>query len=350
MASGTRGYCSYSGRGNRKKVALAVILILIILGAVAFLLLQGRIYYDVAGKPHIQLPERPAQVKPLSPEDVNVTIESGGDVDFDEEMAIFTRYTKAFSITETTLVKGTGAIKAVWAAEKSNYTAAAITLKDDDGKVWFHSAAAIPGSVKASAEVDTAVRELGQSDLYTIARINTLHDSLTAKQWVTDMGLRNRDGYIFYDGNNSQWLDASKVRTRQKICEMAAEAAEMGFNEVLLTGFAYPTEGNLENMKDGGVNHVETLESLLKEVRKALPEGVGISLELPAATIQNGGNEAAGHRLSSLASLVDAIYAETTETEISALRNSVASISKTCGFVAEVTDTKNVSTPYLLLK
>lgn len=351
MASGTRGYRSYSGRGNKGKIALAILLSIIILAAAAFLLLQSRIYYDANGTPHIRLPEWSVQTRPLSPDDVELVFGDGDtEEDASESAASFTRYTNAFSVTEETLKNGPEAINTAWVSGITDHQAAAITLKDADGMVWFDSESAIPGSIKATTAVITAVHDIAESDVHTIARINTLHDPFTAKQWVTDMGLRNLSGYIFFDGNNSQWLDANKARTRQKICEMAAEAAEMGFNEILLTGFSYPTDGNMEDMNDGGVNHVETLESLLKEIRAALPEGVLLSVELSAETIQNGSNEAAGHRLSSLAPLVDTIYAETTGAEAAALRDGVAARSKTCGFVPEVTDAKSMSDPYLLLK
>ena len=38
MASGTRGYSSYRGRGRKGKIFLAILLILIILGSVGFIM------------------------------------------------------------------------------------------------------------------------------------------------------------------------------------------------------------------------------------------------------------------------------------------------------------------------
>lgn len=350
MSYRPKGYRGYNGRGSKGKIVLAVLLCMIILAAVVFWALQSHVYYDADGKPHFRGPERPAQEQPLSPGDVELIFGEGDPSDEPVETApAVTSYASAFSITEGTMAKGAEAINTAWMDGILRHHAAAITLKDADGKVWFDAQAAIPGSVAATAAVAAAVREAAGSDVYTVARMNTLHDPLIAKQWVTDMGLRNRSGYIFYDGNNSQWLDANKPRTRQKICEMAAEAAGMGFDEILLTGFAYPTEGNLEQVNDGGVDHAETLETLLQEIRGALPEGVALSLELPAETIQNGGNETAGHRLSSLVPLVDAIYSVTTEAEAPALRQAVTAISGDCGFIPELTGPGSAESAYLLL-
>ena len=49
----TKGYHNYRGRGRRQKRLLAVVLVLVILAAVAFLVIQNYIVYDDAGKAHI---------------------------------------------------------------------------------------------------------------------------------------------------------------------------------------------------------------------------------------------------------------------------------------------------------
>lgn len=336
--SGTRGYSSYSGRSSKGKRAIAVLLVLVILGAAGFALLQNRVYYDADGKAHLRRPQKETEVEqPLSPEDVELVIETGKPDDSPAKGdQSTTKYASAFLITEETMAQGADAVNAAWLSGMENCQAGAVTLKDDIGRVWFDAASAIPGSVSASGALSEAVRNLAQSSQYTIARISTLHDPMTAKQWVTDMGLRNRSGYIFYDGNNSQWLDANKPRTRQKICELVAETAQLGFDEILLTDLTYPTEGNLENVNDGGVNRAETLEAFLREIRAALPEGVKLSLELPAETILNGENAVAGHVLKDLVPLVDAIYVKTDAAEVAALQNAVVRISKDCAVIPEL--------------
>lgn len=336
--SGTRGYSSYSGRGSRGKRAIAVLLVLVILGAAGFALLQNRIYYDADGKAHLRRPQRETEVEqPISPEDVDLIIETGKPENQPSKgEQSTTGYANAFLITEETMAKGADAVNAAWVSGMETCQAGAVTLKDDSGRVWFDAASAIPGSVSASGALSEAVRNLAQSDGYTIACISTLHDPMTAKQWVTDMGLRNRSGYIFYDGNNSQWLDANKPRTRQKICELVAETAQLGFDEILLTDLTYPTEGNLENVNDGGVKRAETLKAFLQEIRAALPEGVKLSLELPAETILSGENAVAGHVMKDLVPLVDAIYAKADAAEVAALQDAMVKISRDCPVIPEL--------------
>lgn len=56
MASGTRGYSSYRGRGRKGKIFLAILLILIILGSVGFIMAREHMRYDADGNLHFDLP------------------------------------------------------------------------------------------------------------------------------------------------------------------------------------------------------------------------------------------------------------------------------------------------------
>lgn len=352
--SGTRGYSSYSGRGNKGKAFLAVLLIVIIVAALGFVFLQNHVYYDAEGHIHLRLPERPQKQKPvIDPNEVDVIIEGGEapEPEKPENLPVFARYTSAFSITEETLQSGEEAIRTAWAdgtAEPG--TAAVFTIKDEAGQVWFRADAAISDAQKVSKSVDRCVRELAADEIHTIARVNVLHDPLMAKRWVTDMGLRNLDGYIYYDGSNSQWLDVSKEKTQKKVLKLLAETAELGFNEILLTDLTYPTTGDLSQIRDEDADRVETLTAFLAEIRKALPEGVLLSLELPADTIRSGGNEAAGHDLAKLVPLVDSIYTVTAEADVPELRKAVSAVSADCPLVAEVETAGTLTGQYLLLK
>lgn len=51
-----------------------------------------------------------------------------------------------------------------------------------------------------------------RTDVTAAARIACFHDPKAANADVEGMGLKNTGGYIFYDGNNSQWLDPAMKR------------------------------------------------------------------------------------------------------------------------------------------
>ena len=135
------------------------------------------------------------------------------------------------------------------------------------------------------------------SDTYTIARLSCLLDPIAAKADVEGMGLKNTGGYIFYDGNNLNWLDPSKPAARQYLCGLAKELAETGFDEILLDNWAFPTDGELGWIKadanypaDG---RTAALEVFLEEVRAGLAEfpEVKVSLVTTASAAAGGAVE-----------------------------------------------------------
>lgn len=224
----------------------------------------------------------------------------------------------------------------------------AVTLKDSAGRVYFDSSAAVTGAVSVKPDTGEALNGLtARTDVTAAARIACFHDPKAANADVEDMGLKNTGGYIFYDGNNSQWLDPGHEKARTYLLNIIREAAEQGFREIILTDVNYPTAGKLDKIDFSNAmtagNTAEAgrqaqIEGFLREVRDALPKDVILSLELPAETVLTGTNSDAGQELSALAPLVDRIYAETTEVEAPALETAVKAASAACDFVPELTE------------
>ena len=163
-------------------------------------------------------------------------------------------------------------------------------------------------------------------------------DPIAARADVEGMGLKNTGGYIFYDGNNGNWLDPSKPAARQYLCTLAAELAQQGFDEILLTDVGYPTVGKLDKIDYNGADRAASIRLFLEELRSALGEyGVAVSIELPPEVITSGADDTAGLVLSDIAPLVDRVYAVTTVDQIPALEAAVSAAGEDTDFVAELT-------------
>lgn len=340
MASGTRGYSSYHGRGRKGKVFLAVLLILVILASVGFIIARENMTYDAAGNLRFTLP----WAEP-TPEEDTLREEPAGDVTIEEPRRPET--IRAFVVKEQPLTQ------TVWeeALDPSNHGApdcgaVAVTVKGTGGTVYFDSTAAVAGSVSLGEDTAEALALMnGSASGYdTIARVSCFHDPKAANHDVEGMGLKNTGGFIFYDGSNSQWLDPGKEDARAYLTAIIREAAELGFDEILLTDVSYPTEGKLDKIAYTGQDSAATasegrqanLALFLKEVRAALPEGVALSMELDADTIRTGGNDAAGQALDQIVPLVDRVYARTTEAEAPVLAAAVETAG--CDFVPELSE------------
>lgn len=336
MAS-AKGYHSYRGRGSKLKVFLAILLCLVILAAAAFIVLQEHIVFDERGVPHLEIPwqrEEPPE-EPQVPEE-----EPQLDLVIQEPPG--PPPVQAFSMAAGPITREgwTAAAGGALLSSVVPYNAAAVTLKDADGKVYFDSGAALPQAVKVAADTGEVLAEItgGEKELGSIARLACLLDPVTARVNVTDMGLKNTGGYIFYDGNNHTWLDPAKPGTVEFLTALALEAAALGFDELLLTDVSYPTEGKIHKIAYTGEKVLsDNVAALLQSLRTALePYEILLSIELPEAVVTGGPDETAGLDLARIAPLVDRIYVLTPEAPAETLAAAVTAASETTDFVPEL--------------
>lgn len=316
--AGPRGYHSYRGRGSKGKIVLAVLLVLVILASIGFMMMQKYIVYDETGTPKLVLPEKTGEPQPPEEEPVNITIQE------QEKKPLL----QAVEL---------GDDPAAWPAElaaASGQTAFCVTMKASGGQLRypFESAAAVGGASVAgtaskAAEVLPALLE---GEWYSVARISCLRDGGVARSNVDTMGLKNTGGYIFYDGNNENWLDPSKQATKDYVSRLVCDCADLGFDEILLTDLTYPTVGKLDKIAYGfdanyetqAAYNTEQIANLLAAVKEALGDrDVKLSLELSETVLGNEGvDETAGIDLwNSLMARLDRVYVPTVEERVDAM-------------------------------
>ncbi len=324
-----KGYSSYRGRTPRWKIFLAVFFVLVIVAAVAFLLLEERLFYDGSGKLHLDLPSNQGDVSGHS---------AGSEEDL-PDIIIEKNPNATLHAVEL------GSDPAAWADSTAALTAAGadarvIPVKGGGGTVLYDSAVAAataPAAIAAAALDREELEALLTDETYSVARLSCFQDGLAAQAQVEDLGLKNTGGYIFYDGNNQNWLDPAKPAARKYLCDLAVECAEMGFDEILLTDFSYPAEGKLDKIAYGDGERSEHLKTFLRELQEALaPYDVCVSVELSAQDIIAGANETAGVVPSELVPLVDRIWAVCSAQESEALDRAITAAGEKTDFVAEL--------------
>ncbi|QNL44357.1 hypothetical protein H8790_13105 [Oscillibacter hominis] len=334
--AGSRGYSSYRGRVPRWKIALAILLALILLAACTFLFLQKYIVYDDSGAVRLELPwmkpDGSSSLPPVSDEDLQIIISEpeGKDV---EELHILQLPDGSLEGDWT---------QAVSALRAGGQNAFAVTMKAAGGQLLYDSrveAAVSSGAVQGNEQSMTALEGLlGSEEYYSIARLSCFRDSLYANANMDGAGLKNTGGYIFYDGNNTQWLDPGKEGARAYLYEIARECAALGFDEILLTDFSYPTEGKLNKIEYGSVEQPVNLRAFLQGMADALEEyDVKLSVELSAQTLTVGTDQVSGQDLSDAAAIVDRIYVAAPAEEAAVLRERVAAVSDQVTLVVEGT-------------
>lgn len=320
--AGNRGYRAYRGKSSGKKGVLAVFLVLVILAAVGVVFLQKYIVYDKTGAPHLEVPwQEETPPEPEEPVELDLVIQP---IEAQEEM-------RGYEIPAGRISAESCA--PVWETE-ADWNAVAVVLKDSRGTVYYDSAVATYNTAVLAEDTAETLGSLTEADLHTIAKISCFHDPKAANGDVDGMGLKNLGGYIFYDGNNSQWLDPAKEAARQYLCGIAEEAAKLRFKEILLTDVSYPTEGSLDKIAYGVEVPAEQLEVFLREVEMAVePYGVKLSVEVPAEVLAPGWQDTDGLVLEQIAPAVDRIYAAVPLEESVACAEAVASVTGETEFV-----------------
>ena len=340
--AGAKGYSSYRGRGPRWKILLAVVLVVVIAVALSVVYLGEHVVYSADGRRQIVLPwqreERDAppdgeEEDPDQP-DVSVTVQEPEEKE-PREIAAGSLPAKALTAADWT----------AWSGETKNKdsNAVAVRLKTSNGTIYFNFTGAVSGAVETELDTASTLSALtSREGLHTIASVACLQDFKAANADVEGRGLKNTGGYIFYDGNNSLWLDPAKPSTREYVCDLAKEIAELGFDELLLTDFSYPTVGKINKINyNTDVPLANNLDLLLGDLRTALePYDILLSVEVPEAVIAEGPDTVAGLDLNRLAIRVDRIYAATTPEKVETLSTLVtqaAGAEGTAEFVPELT-------------
>ena len=330
--SGPRGYSSYHGRSPVWKWLLIVLLILIILAAGAYLVIQNYLVYDANGVAHLELPWQTEEEAPPPSSDQEPSPEEEPD-----DLVIQEPERKTPQVTRGVALSGDTAL---WQTAVSGLAAAgqnsfAVTVKEGGGKVNYASTVAQKDALsQTAAQVSALLPTLLAGETHAVARLSCFRDEFYSTANLDGAGLKNTGGYIFWDGANQRWLDPAKADARKYLCALAAECAAMGFDEILLTDFTYPTQGKLNKIAYGkDVDRTAQLTLFLTELRQALePYEVTVSVELPAPLFATGADDTAGLRLADIAAKVDAVYVETSEAEYAAL---AAKLPETVRLVAE---------------
>ena len=179
------------------------------------------------------------------------------------------------------------------------------------------------GAATGSSVARGAIKGLTESDYYTIACFSALHDNYYSFAHMVDAAVQqiNYSGYIWYAPDSTFYLAPEKPMARAYLAALASEVAEMGFDELLLDEFGYPTAGRLSNIKtdERTMTQSAALCLLADEIKAAIGDSK-LSVRVDEETFLAGSNEVSGVNVAELAKHVDRIYVETTADQLPTLR------------------------------
>ena len=315
-----RGYQNYRGRRSLGTKLLIAFLVLILLAACAFMVIQRYASYTDDNQIDFNLPswqdlfQKEEQQPPDDDEDksqdgqaVDLVIDPPPEPE-PEPDPVVTIERRLLVLNELPAGRD-GLAESLTAAGANGFV---YPIRDNTGRVFYASASAANKAAVVDEAGTQSLRELCAGESMPVARFNCFHDSYYAFLHMKEAAICQKTGYVWYDNNSHHWLDPSKEQARSYVIGLAVECAQLGFDELLLEELAYPVRGKLEKIDYSGneIGKTEALALFLTELRTALePYGTKLSLLIDEELLQSGTNETSGMDLTALAPLVDAVYA-----------------------------------------
>ena len=270
----TKGYSSYHGRGSPGKIALIVVLVLILLGAITYLVVQNYLVYDESGQVHLELPF-------FKPKD-GVDTEQSGDGQDGLTDADFDRVEPEFPHVKVTALHGVRLPDDClwWGADYIMNTLApedmVLAVKRTTGGITYGTSVETPsGVVVETGRPIDCLKTLLASGRYTVGSMVCFRDSAYSRS-VPEAALVREDGSLWYDNGGQAWLDPTNPQVLQYITALVKECGELGFKEVVLDQFCYPE--NAEGVSNLPADRAQVLTDFAERLRAALPEGVALSV------------------------------------------------------------------------
>lgn len=300
----TKGYNSYSGRGHRGKTALVVVLVLILLAACSYLLLQPYVVYEDDGSIRLELPflnkKEEEQKKPELPE-IN-------EEDIHREEGTSTPEAKPEMKDLHAVELPYDCLNSDPKALLEDQSAVVVNVKQADGSFTYHSTLQLPeGVVQGKQENTEHLKTILDSKCYTVAKISALCDNAYTSA-VPDAAIRYEGGSVWADFYDRGWLDPARPESKEYLCAIAKECEAQGFDELLLEHFRYPIEGELQGtgVKED-LDRGKVLTEMVEAMRKAAPS-LRISVLLPGSLDSDYAFQASGLPAKVLTESFDRIY------------------------------------------
>ena len=190
-----------------------------------------------------------------------------------------------------------------------------LQMKAADGHLAWASAVPEAASYGASSTYDPteSLAALKERGIYLAAEVCCCTDALMAERNLP-LALKNGDGAAYSDAAGI-WLDPLNGTVRDYLAALCRELSEMGFDEIVLTGLAFPENAAdvrfsqaLSSTPDG----TAAVSALAARLTAALADtDVRVSAECPASAILSGTPAASGQDPRLFFKLFDRVYAHT---------------------------------------
>ena len=170
-----------------------------------------------------------------------------------------------------------------------------LEMKDQAGKLAWLSGQEMAGRARANGPqaANDALRQWNGGEVYTIARVCCFRDD-SAPYYHNSLALRRGNGN-WKDELGLRWLSPAQDKNQAYLAGLCGELAAMGFDEIVLEQFCFPTQGSLDKITRGKsydqAQFTAQVEAFLTQVQAAVePYGTKLSLRVERDTLSGAEN------------------------------------------------------------
>lgn len=211
--------------------------------------------------------------------------------------------------------------------EGQGKNALVLQLKTADGYFHYKTGVSLADSygVNGSEDISSGVTALSDHEVYLIAEISVLCDTAMATRNLP-LALKNSAGSVISDSAGS-WLDPYNTEVREYCSAILEELAALGFDEVLLSGLAFPNAQDIVMSRPmtqtpSAETAVSAFAVFMSE--KARELGMKCSVLCETEAVRSSDGVGRGQRLSIFPNIFDRLFVKTDtdnqSSDLSALR------------------------------
>lgn len=183
--------------------------------------------------------------------------------------------------------------------DETELNAMVIDIKNDEGRVTYKMQADkvldIDAGVHYIPDIEELVAKCKEKNIYLIARIVAFRDPYLAER-KPELAVKTKDGEIFRDKNGLAWVNPYNREVWEYLLEIAAGAADAGFDEVQFDYIRFSTDIMEEEVDYGpeaeSVSKIDIITKFTEYLYNELsPLGVYVAADVFGTVIDNASDQ-----------------------------------------------------------
>lgn len=187
---------------------------------------------------------------------------------------------------------------------KKEISSVILDLKQGDGRLTYKTNIEyMKNSEVSNINIESTLKTLKDLNIPVVARINAYYDPIATKVYP-DAAIKLNGGVIWLNGNNKAHLNPDHISSNNYLKDLITEAKNMGFSEVMLYNFGFPSKGKVNlidysKLSDSKTNILKkNLDDIINfssglalrvsiEVSDALTDGKNVNSGFDIGVLQN---------------------------------------------------------------